>query len=85
MSILLLQIHLEHLIIGDNGPELPCKFYDIPGLDQVKTIRKEHLMKIINGELKIDVQVKIEMLHTFTLKVIPPTPRKKLVFILKKI
>lgn len=43
--------------IGDNGPQLPCKFYDIPGIDLVGTIKEEELMKIINGELRIDVTV----------------------------
>lgn len=49
--------------IGDNGPQLPCKFYDIPGIDHVGTIKEEELMKIINGELRIDVTV----IHAFKL------------------
>lgn len=48
---------MEPLHIGKNGPQLPCRFYDIPGIDDVGTIRKEELMKIINGKLRIDVTV----------------------------
>lgn len=52
------RIHLEPIQIGNNGPHLPCNFYDIPGLDDVETIRKDEITKIINGELKIDVELK---------------------------
>lgn len=51
-------IHLEPIHIGDNGPQLPCKFYDLPGLDDVETIRINEIKKIINGERRIDVQLK---------------------------
>lgn len=51
------RIHLEDLIIDDNKSPLPCRFYDIPGLDKAGTIKKEHIMDIINGRLKIDVEL----------------------------
>lgn len=54
---ILLQIHLEPIIIGDSGHQLPCRFYDIPGLDDVKTLKKDRIIKMINGKLKIDLEV----------------------------
>lgn len=62
-----LQIHLEPLTIGDNGHQLPCRFYDIPGLDDVETLKKDRIIKMINGKLKIDVEVKTYMYH-FSMK-----------------
>lgn len=51
------RIHLEALRIGKNGPQLPCKFYDLPGLDKENTIRINEIQKIIDGELRIDVEI----------------------------
>lgn len=51
------RIHLEPLTIGDNGHQLPCRFYDIPGLDDVETLKKDRIIKMINGKLKIDVEI----------------------------
>lgn len=58
---------MEPIHIGDNGPQLPCKFYDLPGLDDVETIRINEIKKIINGERRIDVQViTLILLHALT-------------------
>lgn len=51
------RIHLEPIIIGDSGHQLPCRFYDIPGLDDVKTLKKDRIIKMINGKLKIDLEI----------------------------
>lgn len=50
------RIHLEPLTIGDKGHQLPCRFYDIPGLDDVGTLKKDRIIMMINGKLKIDVE-----------------------------
>lgn len=55
----MLQVHLETIYIGGNGPRLPCNFYDLPGIDDADTISKKDIQKIINGEIKIDFKVNI--------------------------
>lgn len=49
------RIHLEPLVL--DGRQLPCRFYDMPGLDDVKTLKKDRIIKMINGKLKIDVEI----------------------------
>lgn len=49
------QIHLENMYMGDEGLRLPCKFYDMPGIDKYGTIKKEDLDKILDGKIKLDV------------------------------
>lgn len=46
------QVHFEPVYMFDDGPKLPCRFYDMPGIDKDKTIKKEDLEKIISGERK---------------------------------
>lgn len=45
--------------MGDDGPKLPCRFCDMPGIDKDKTIKKEDFEKIISGERKIFLEVDI--------------------------
>lgn len=64
-----LQIHLEPMYIGDEGQQLPCKFYDVPGIEQnKKKLNDEELQKflqqnidelqeIIDGKMILDVDV----------------------------
>lgn len=58
-----LQIHLVNVY---EGLLLPCKFYDMPGIDKHGTIKKEDLDKILDGKIKLDVDVSINL--TLTLK-----------------
>lgn len=54
-----MQIHLEP-IIGDKGQQLPCRFYDVPGIEQKKTLTDEELrdlQEIIDGKMILDVDV----------------------------
>lgn len=53
----MLQIHLEPMYIGGNGPRLPCNFFDVPGIDDEDTITIKEIQKIINGEIRIDFKV----------------------------
>lgn len=67
----IIQIHLENMYMGDEGLQLPCKFYDMPGIDKHGTIKKEDLDKILDGKIKLDVDVSFNL--TLPLK----TKRKK--------
>lgn len=63
------RIHLEPMYIGDEGQQLPCKFYDVPGIEQnKKKLNDEELQKflqqnidelqeIIDGKMILDVDV----------------------------
>lgn len=56
------RIHLEP-IIGDKGQQLPCRFYDVPGIEQKKTLTDEELrdlQDIIDGKMILDVDVQSE-------------------------
>lgn len=59
----ILQIHLEPIYIGGNGPRLPCNFYDVPGIDDADTISKNEIQKVIKGERKIDFKVIILLFY----------------------
>lgn len=45
-------MHLEPIYISGETQEqeqyLPCRFYDMPGLDDDQTITEDEIMKIIN-------------------------------------
>ncbi|XP_052693725.1 uncharacterized protein LOC128171988 [Crassostrea angulata] len=45
------KIHFEPLYMGDKGPKVPCRFFDMPGIDEEKIIKKDELEYILNGEL----------------------------------
>lgn len=54
-----MQIHLEP-IRGDKGQQLPCRFYDVPGIEQKKILEDEELQElqeIIDGKMILDVDV----------------------------
>lgn len=48
------EIHMEPIHIGGETQEqeqyLPCKFYDMPGLDDAETMTEDKIMKIINAK-----------------------------------
>nr|XP_034321641.1 uncharacterized protein LOC117688068 [Crassostrea gigas]XP_034321642.1 uncharacterized protein LOC117688068 [Crassostrea gigas] len=48
-----LKMHLEPIYIGGETKEqeqcLPCRFYDMPGLDDDQTVTEDEIMKIINN------------------------------------
>lgn len=62
-----LQIHLEPMYIGDEGQQLPCKFYDVPGIEKTQLEDEElekfvkrnidDLQGIIDGKMILDVDV----------------------------
>lgn len=37
--------------MGDKGPKVPCRFVEMPGIDEEKIIKKDELEYILNGEL----------------------------------
>lgn len=37
--------------MGDKGPKVPCRFFDMPGIDEEEIIKKDELENILNGEL----------------------------------
>lgn len=47
-------MHLEPINIGGETKEqeqyLPCRFYDMPGLDDAETMTEDKIMKIINAK-----------------------------------
>lgn len=47
-------MHLEPIYIGGETKEqeqyLPCKFHDVPGLDEAETMTEDKIMKIINAK-----------------------------------
>lgn len=47
------QIHLQPMYMNDGDMQLPCRFYDMPGIDNKKTIRKEDFEKILDGKIKL--------------------------------
>lgn len=55
------QIHFEPLYIDDRGPKLPCKFYDVPGIDTEGFFGRNELEKILKGEIKLDVSVSMKI------------------------
>lgn len=46
-------MHLEPIYIGGETKEqeqyLPCRFYDMPGLDDDQTVTEDEIMQIINN------------------------------------
>lgn len=48
--------------MSDEGPQLPCKFYDMPGIDKHGTIKKKDLDKILDGKIKLDVDVSFNLI-----------------------
>lgn len=48
------KIHLEPIYMGTNGPKLPCRFFDMPGIDENDIINEDELNKILNGEIKLN-------------------------------
>lgn len=67
------RIHLERIYVGEERHELPCRFYDMPGLDEINTIKKEEIQKILNGELKIHVKMPKDSKEALERK--NPTPK----------
>lgn len=63
-------MHLEPIIIGGETKEqeqyLPCRFYDMPGLDDDQTVTEDEIMKIINNNTN---EVKT-LFHSFKLLLI---------------
>lgn len=54
------RIHLEPMYIGDKGQQLPCRFYDVPGIEQKETltdVELQDLQEIIDGKMILDVDV----------------------------
>lgn len=51
------KIHFEPLKMGDDGPILPCRFFDMPGIHENESIKKDELKKILNGEIKLNVKM----------------------------
>lgn len=51
------KIHLEPIYIGDNGQKVPCRFFDMPGIDENDIIKKDELNKILNGEIKLNDEI----------------------------
>lgn len=61
------RIHLEPMYIGDEGQQLPCKFYDVPGIEKTQLEDEElekfvqrnidDLQGIIDGKMILDVDV----------------------------
>lgn len=47
MTFIPLQIHLETVYMGDEGLQLPCKFYDMSGITEKTEI--EDIEKIIDA------------------------------------
>lgn len=49
------EIHMEPIHIGGETQEqeqyLPCRFHDMPGLDEAKTMTEDKIMKIINDNI----------------------------------
>lgn len=49
------EIHMEPIHIGGETQEqeqyLPCRFHDMPGLDDAKTMTEDKIMKIINDNI----------------------------------
>lgn len=65
-----LQIHLEPINMGDKGMQLPCQFYDMPGIDKNETIKREDIEKIVNGTIKLDVNVSTKITLIFIPKIL---------------
>lgn len=42
-------------ILKEDKSELPCRFYDMPGIDRKKTIDKNIIERILKGELNMNV------------------------------
>lgn len=46
------KIHLEPSIyMGDRGPKVPCRFFDMPGFDEEEIIKKDELENLLKGGL----------------------------------
>lgn len=43
--------------MGENGPQIPCRFYDMPGIDKENTIKTEDLEKILDGKITSGIEV----------------------------
>lgn len=50
------EIHLEPMYMGENGPQIPCRFYDMPGIDKENTIKTEDLEKILDGKITSGIE-----------------------------
>lgn len=58
---LCLQIHFEPIYMGDNGQKVPCRFFDMPGIDENDIIKEDELNKIINGQIKLNNEVRTSL------------------------
>ena len=45
--------------MGDKGPKVPCRFVEMPGIDEEKIIKKDELENILNGELTCTMNDKV--------------------------
>uniref|UniRef100_A0A8W8P034 Septin-type G domain-containing protein n=1 Tax=Magallana gigas TaxID=29159 RepID=A0A8W8P034_MAGGI len=45
------KIHYEPIYMGDKGPKVPCRFFDMPGIDEEEAIKKNKLEKLLIGEI----------------------------------
>lgn len=55
--------------MGDRGPKVPCRFFDMPGFDEEEIIKKDELENLLKGELTCtlndDVSYYLEILISF--------------------
>lgn len=49
--------------------QLPCQFYDMPGIDKNETITRDDIEKIVNGTIKLDVNVSTKITFIFISKI----------------
>lgn len=52
--------------MGDKGTKVPCRFFDMPGIDEEEIIKKDELENILNGELTCTMNDKV----SFSLKIL---------------
>lgn len=45
--------------MGDKGTKVPCRFFDMPGIDEEEIIKKDELENILNGELTCTMNDKV--------------------------
>lgn len=43
--------------MDNDEKRVPCRFFDMPGIHENKSIKKDELKKILNGEIKLNVKV----------------------------
>lgn len=39
--------------MGDKGQKVPCRFFDMPGIDEEETIKKNELEIFLLGNLRV--------------------------------